>query len=370
MAWTCYQITLAVVLVITGSLNTLSTKWADKLKAVGKDGGEPRPFTHPFLQACAMFLGEFLCLVVFKIVYYTLSRRQDGSLETNDLVKGNQNFSPWIFLPPAMLDMIATSTMYVGLTLTYAGSFQMFRGSVIVFVAILSVVALRRKIAVFQWIGILLVIVGLVVVGASDFLYTSDSASSDDKSTNAVITGDILIIVAQVITACQMVYEEKFVTGKDVPALQAVGWEGTFGFIVLGLLLIPFYYIIVPGNFSQNPNHALEDAIDAFVQMGNNPWLIASIVGTIISIAFFNFAGISVTKEMSATTRMILDSVRTLFIWITSLALKWESFHALQIPGFILLIIGMCVYNNLMPARVQTCCGSRRDDPLIENSEG
>ena len=31
-------------------------------------------------------------------------------------------------MPPAMCDMLATSTMYMGLTLTYASSFQMLRG--------------------------------------------------------------------------------------------------------------------------------------------------------------------------------------------------------------------------------------------------
>ena len=40
------------------------------------------------------------------------------------------------------------------------------------------------------------------------------------------VVGDLLIIAAQVITAVQMVYEEKFVVKHNVPALQAVGWEG------------------------------------------------------------------------------------------------------------------------------------------------
>ena len=39
--------------------------------------------------------------------------------------------------------------------------------------------------------------------------------------------GDLLIIMAQIIAAVQMVYEEKFVTRYSVPAMQAVGWEGT-----------------------------------------------------------------------------------------------------------------------------------------------
>lgn len=55
------------------------------------------------------------------------------------------------------------------------------------------------------------------------------------------------------------------------------------------------------------------------------------IVGTVISIAFFNFAGVSVTKELSATTRMVLDSVRTLVIWSASLMLQWQKFYWPQV---------------------------------------
>ena len=53
--------------------------------------------------------------------------------------------------------------------------------------------------------------------------------------------------------------------------------------------------------------------------------------GNILSIAFFNFAGISVTRELSATTRMVLDSVRTLVIWAVTLALSWQDFQYLQV---------------------------------------
>ena len=41
-------------------------------------------------------------------------------------------------------------------------------------------------------------------------------------------SGDLLIIGAQVVAASQMVLEEKFVSGLDIPALQAVGWEGKY----------------------------------------------------------------------------------------------------------------------------------------------
>lgn len=51
-------------------------RWADNQEAVGRDGGKAREFKHPFVQACAMFFGEFLCLVTFKVIYFALRRRR------------------------------------------------------------------------------------------------------------------------------------------------------------------------------------------------------------------------------------------------------------------------------------------------------
>lgn len=45
--------------------------------------------------------------------------------------------------------------------------------------------------------------------------------------------GDLLIIMAQIIVAVQMVLEEKFVYKHDVHPLRAVGTEGTRAFCLL-----------------------------------------------------------------------------------------------------------------------------------------
>jgi hypothetical protein len=49
------------------------------------------------------------------------------------------------------------------------------------------------------------------------------------------------------------------------------------------------------------------------------------------------------TKYSSATTRMVLDSVRTLVIWAWSLIFGLQPFQYFQIIGFVLLIGGTCV---------------------------
>ena len=51
---------------------------------------------------------------------------------------------------------------------------------------------------------------------------------------------------------------------------------------------------------------------------------------------------------MSATTRMVLDSVRTLVIWGVSLLLRWQDFYYLQLIGFAVLLTGMCIYNDIV----------------------
>lgn len=110
--------------------------------------------------------------------------------------------------------------MYVGLSMTYASSFQMFRGAVIIFVALLSIVFLRRRLIYRQWAGIIIIIAGLAMVGVSDMIAGADAGSHHSKE--EVILGDAIILVAQIITAIQMVYEEKYVTGIDIPALQGI----------------------------------------------------------------------------------------------------------------------------------------------------
>ncbi|ETN80935.1 hypothetical protein NECAME_08867 [Necator americanus] len=58
-----FAMAISVLMVVTGSLNTICAKWADSLKAEGV------AFNHPFLQATCMFFGEFLCLVAFFVIY-------------------------------------------------------------------------------------------------------------------------------------------------------------------------------------------------------------------------------------------------------------------------------------------------------------
>lgn len=60
------------------------------------------------VQAVGMFLGEFSCLFVFYMLLWHDRRRPEPRMNPG------QSFNPLLFFAPAMCDMTATSTMYVG----------------------------------------------------------------------------------------------------------------------------------------------------------------------------------------------------------------------------------------------------------------
>jgi uncharacterized membrane protein len=310
MGMTNAQIVLALGMLITGSLNTITTNFADNASAVGTmspstiwgklnaETDAKHLFDHPFVQATIMFCGEFLCALAY------LAQRSRGSSEPAAPSGGARE--ALFFWIPALCDMCGTGIMYAGLCLSYASIFQMLRGASIVFTAIISTFFLGRKQWAFQWFSVALVIGGIVVVGWVSLAGSKDSMT---KPANTVLIGDALIIFAQLIVAIQMCVEEKIMSMYNTPALKAVGLEGMFGALTLGALLVPMYFIRIDG------------------------------------VPFENFPD---AKSMSAAHRMVLDSVRTVLVWACSLALGWEEFHALQLVGFVLLSLGTAMYNEII----------------------
>lgn len=54
------------------------------------------------------------------------------------------------------------------------------------------------------------------------------------------------------------------------------------------------------------------------------------------------------TRSVSATSRSTIDTCRTLFIWVVSLGLGWETFKWLQIVGFALLVYSTFLFNGIV----------------------
>jgi drug/metabolite transporter (DMT)-like permease len=103
--------------------------------------------------------------MAYYVMRFYYKRRDYTEDQLPPSISGTRSFNPLIFLPPALCDMTATSLMYIGLNLTYASSFQMLRGALIIFTGFLSVAFLNRRLRAYEWFGIFVVMAGLVIVG-------------------------------------------------------------------------------------------------------------------------------------------------------------------------------------------------------------
>ena len=132
-----------------------------------------------------------------------------------------------------------------------------------------------------------------------------------------------------------------------------------FGLVTL-LAAMPVLYFTV----GQGTGNAF-DVLAALEQIFQRPELWATSMCFAVSIGAFNYFGLNITRYISATSRTTIDTSRTLFIWIISLALGWESFLWLQVAGFLVLIYGTFLFNQVIGvnpfAGAYRCC--RRSRP-------
>jgi len=64
-------------------------------------------------------------------------------------------------------------------------------------------------------------------------------------------------------------------------------YSGIFGFMVLGLLMIPLYFIQSPSFSQDDPEHRLENLAGAFHQLKDNPVILVACLGTLIKLLNF-----------------------------------------------------------------------------------
>ncbi|KAF9036574.1 hypothetical protein BJ165DRAFT_1504429 [Panaeolus papilionaceus] len=374
-------------MILTGSSNSLWSKWQD-MQCV-ENCSNPDPSTHvlyeqPVWQTLQMFVGEMLCFL--PVIYTWLRSRRQSSVHLPTDPDGDHEplaqstsskLTPvplhgwnvlllWI---PAACDLTGTTLMNVGLLYTPVSIYQMTRGALVLFVGVFSVLFLRRRLWLYQWVSLLIVMSGVALVGYSGSLVKEAvkqdivnilaraldispdhtkgyHTAAEDPEVTKVLVGIFFILFAQVFTATQFVTEEKIMERYTVTPLMAVGWEGLFGTISI-LALFPI--LAIPSITRISP---FFDLPRGWYQMIYTPSVLYSGIAICFSISLFNFFGLSVTRHVSATARSLTDTCRTLAIWIISLFLGWEILvwptSLLQVAGFSLLVYGTFLFNDLV----------------------
>ncbi|KAF2029283.1 MFS general substrate transporter [Setomelanomma holmii] len=398
---------LVAMMLVTGVCNTLLTKYQDMQCVKNCDSPSPKyrgHFEQPVLQTLQMFIGEMGCWLVIGVfqLYQKYQSRRAGyeaipdnagaatpalsdDSETPDIANPLKPARPddegmlplegrtiLLLALPACCDIAGTTLMNVGLLFVAASIYQMTRGALVLFVGLFSVWFLKRHLGLYKWFSLFVVVFGVAIVGLAGAITRDDkatpslvalyetvtqSAAAKKEISQAAMTviGVLLIAGAQIFTATQFVLEERIMEKYAMEPIKVVGWEGVFGFLVTLIGMIILHFAIGTGYFN---------AREGLYQMTHYRAIAVSSLLIMVSIGGFNFFGLSVTRTVSATSRSTIDTCRTLFIWIVSLGLGWETFKWLQVAGFALLVYGTFLFNDLIRPPLKSCV-ERRPEPLL-----
>ncbi|BCS27388.1 putative nucleotide-sugar transporter [Aspergillus puulaauensis] len=408
---------LVTMMLVTGVCNTILNKYQDMQCVRNCDSPNPkdhRLFEQPVIQTIQMFIGEMGCWLVVLLTnlykrylaprlfqnqspllaggYRPVNDVDEEDYEEDQTINGPnddddpskpfrvpdgriklQGLRTFLLAAPACCDIAGTTLMNVGLLFVAASIYQMTRGALVLFVGLFSVLFLHRKLYLYQWLALFIVVLGVALVGLAGALFgdkqghdiTQESvvaaaqsatleirAVAQTPETVRAVIGVLLIAAAQIFTASQFVLEEWILENYAMEPLQVVGWEGVFGFTVTVIGSIILYLGV---GRTEAGRYGYFDAKEGWHQVLTHRAVAVSSFMIMLSIGGFNFFGLSVTRTVSATSRSTIDTCRTLFIWLVSLGLGWETFKWLQVAGFALLVYGTFLFNDIVRPPLKAC---------------
>ncbi|KAJ4462323.1 putative Integral membrane protein [Paratrimastix pyriformis] len=373
--WKAFVVTM---MLISGTVTVVTTAAMFQLKSLGIMD-DVHYFKKPWFETLAMFIGMFLCLFWHFLNVACARKKKDTLLPPNepalnstsaDSDKAEQGsygavppkeekpkeMAGWkkymAFAIPATCDLIATTLMYIGLMYTTASVFQILRGFMVVMTCILNLTFMKRKMRPYKFVGVGVVLMGLVLVGVS---LVFDPTHQETTEGGSPIIGILLIIGAQLVQGTQIVIEEVLLSNLKAPPLLIVGMEGFWGILEMSIMLTVVYF--VPG---KDIGGHWENTLDTFVMLSNDWVLVMTLVFYFFAILFYNYFGMCVTQALSSVNRTIIESARTACIWVTDLLLYyvitagtyyqigewWTDWSVLELLGFLVVFAGTMIYND------------------------
>jgi len=331
-----------------GVFNTIFLKLQNQINALTVD------FQHPWFQLQTLFIGEIYCLIIYFIMR-KCKPRFNTSKEYDNEGKLKERPAKYKFIIPTILDFCGQICQMFALGMIPASVFAMFKGGTILSTALLSKILFKRLFHRHHYLGMFLIVVGIVLVGFS-------SLSSDKETDGNVVLGYAFTFFYLLLTSFQMISEEAIVLKYKSHSIELAGWQGAWGFLFGGVILIIFQFIPCNDGFPLRPDicsidddgdYLMENTIFALKQMFSDVALFFYIIGYTCSTSIQNMFGISVTKFGTATSRAVVDNLRPIIVWIFFLLVKdgkgqRETFSWLQLVGFLLMIIGIVIYNEIL----------------------
>ena len=226
----------------------------------------------------------------------------------------------------------------------------MCRSSVVVFTAILAVIFLKKVLYRHHWTSIGAIVIGIALCGYASM---TQEKNEGESSASQIAMGIGILLIGQLFGSIGYIIEEKFMGDFDDldPYLMA-GVEGVFG-ILMWLVILPILNVIPCDNVDLCSFGVVENTLETFEEYGREPIHFVWSTCTMIIVPLQYACGLSITKLGSAAQRTTIECARNITVWIFFLTVPvfgkiTERFMWLQLAGFVILLLGVLVYNEIL----------------------
>lgn len=284
-----------------------------------KDTQAKMGFYQPYLWAVFTFAFQPFCLPV----RYCMGNRDESS-QTK---------------PPATLPVYALVTSFrfvaiVFVNIAYLGlpgsMLQMLKGMKVIFTTLLTLTVLRKSIRSYQYLGVSMVVFGVVIVGAVSEVGSGTGWGSPRTTMLSILA----MVLSTFLGALGFVAEEKVMNQYATEPLLMTGMEGIFG-TLFGILLVCCVQVF-----------HIADIKGAFSQLEHSHSLLSIFVIFAVIITFDQLSSLAVTRYTSALMRTLLEIVRTAGVWLVEIYFSWDRFSLPEALGFVIVVLGVLVYSK------------------------
>ena len=230
--------------------------------------------------------------------------------------------------------------------------YSIAKNATVIFTALFSVFYLKKSLYRHQIFSIFIIMLGFILVAISDIVFGEQKSSSSFDFMSVI--GILSLLISLMFQGFVFTYQEKLLDNFEINPLQMVGMESMMGAIVCTVLLC--ITSLIPCTHPEFCNALDKQPIDSpphsLFDLGlNYAWVYFML--TAISVMIFNFVGLIITKYAGSVFRVILDTLRTIVIWVISIIIRFESLSppikiVFEIIGFVLLILGNLIYNEII----------------------
>lgn len=355
-----YILNIIVVITVLGVLMAMSKSCLFHMEAVGRwDHGHPYKFSYALSLTMIVFILKMLLAPMHSCMKKKEKKESKEAVVDDAEVVPSGMMScvmPWVLLVTfTIFEMLMTTLSCLGLLYGAPTTiFVVFKSSKAVFMALMSVVILGRRLNVAQWCSMLVISLALLLSTVAEGKGGKKGKGPHEMN----LEGPVLLLLSELCHAIMLIFQEIAVRSYWPNPIALLSWSASFGVLLTALSMYKARDVFV--DLPDGGRRPFCDPYDVFYMMSTSPALALCLLINITSHLMSDVSHIIILKHISALARTLCDTLKMIVMWLLAKAFWFlailpplaEAWHPgfwgswLMIPAILAVVYGMLMFKN------------------------